>query len=109
MCDTPHGLKIMSLFGRFEILSSPLGRQGGKCLDQISLKYGTPVALCVLCGYNKTKRANERTVFAKVGREIPIYVMHEVYPSLHICVQVHLGTTAMGYFSCSKPIHRFAE
>ena len=51
--DTPHGLKIMIFLGRFEIFSSPLGRQNIEGSDKIRLKYCTPVPPCVLCGLRK--------------------------------------------------------
>ena len=47
----PHGLKIMNLLGRLQIFSYSLGKQSVDGLDEVCLRYSTPVILCVLLAY----------------------------------------------------------
>ena len=102
--DTPsHGLKIMNLLGTFEIFSCSLGRQCVDGLNQICLKYGTPVTLCVLLAYIEATVAREGHNIRLKGRcDFTIYVR---YINL---VQTHLGNTLLCYFSFLKHTHTFA-
>ena len=101
----PHGLKIMNLLGRLKILICSLGRQSVDCLDQICLKYGAPVTLCVFLAYIEDTVARE-------GHYICLGYKEEL--DFTICmrcmnlVQAHLGNTLMGHFSFSKDAHMLA-
>ena len=57
--NTPQGLKIMDLLGRFEIFGCPLSRLNVDGLVQICLKHGTPVTLCALLAYIEATVARE--------------------------------------------------
>ena len=78
----------MNSLGRFESFSSPLGRKGVDGLGKICLKFGQPVALRALCGYQGHLLEKELYLSRLQGRG-QFYVIPEVHPSL-IQVQVNL-------------------
>ena len=89
----PHGLNIMNLLGRLEIFSL-FGKQ-----------YTCPTVCFVWPTSSRPQLLEKDTVFAYVARARSIYVIYEVYHSLYMDVQAHLGNTLVRYFSFSTHRH----
>ena len=86
----------MNFLGRFEIFSSLLDRQN------------TCPTVCFVWPLSRPQLLEKDTVFVLVARERSIYVIFEVYKSLYMDVQAHLGNTLVRYFSFSTHRHTLA-
>ena len=64
--------------------------------------------VCFVWPTSRPQLLEQDTLFALVAGENSIYILYEVYQSLYMFVQAHLGNTLMGYFSRSTHMHTLA-